>query len=301
MAAPTIGNHGRLMKLAGASSVMVALTLVLLKAWAWYATDSVALLGSLADSLLDLLASLVTFFALRVALTPADREHRFGHGKSEGIAGVIQALIITASAGFVGFRAIERLIEPSPVSAPAVGYAVMAVSLLLTSGLLVLQHRVIRQTGSLAVRADAAHYSADVAMNIAVIGAIALNARFGWLRADPVLGLFVTALILLSVREIMRSALKDLLDHELPPEDRERIKTIATAHPEVLGIHDVRTRSAGINQFIQLHIELDGMLTLSRVHVISDQVESEIRAAFPSADVLIHADPFGLREQRDSF
>jgi ferrous-iron efflux pump FieF len=295
------GSEGRLMKLAGASSVAVALTLVLLKVWAWYATDSVALLGSLADSLLDLVASLVTFFALRVALTPADREHRFGHGKSEGIAGVIQALIITASAGFVGFRAIERLIEPAPVEAPVLGFAVMGVSLLLTSGLLVVQHRVIRATGSLAIRADAAHYSADLAMNIAVIAAIALNARFGWLRADPVLGLFVTALILLSVREIMRSALKDLLDHELPVEDRERIKTIATAHPEVRGIHDVRTRSAGVMQFIQLHIELDGTLTLSRVHSISDEVESEIRAAFPSADVLIHADPYGLRERRDAF
>jgi ferrous-iron efflux pump FieF len=294
-------SNGRLMKLAGASSVAVAATLVLLKTWAWQATDSVALLGSLADSLLDLVASMITFFAVRLALTPADREHRFGHGKSEGIASVVQALIITGSAGFVGFRAIERLIEPSAVATPGVGYAVMGISLLLTSGLIVLQRRVIRQTGSLAVRADAAHYQADVAMNVAVIGAIALNDQFGWLHADPILGLFVAALILISVKEIMRSALKDLLDHELPGEDRRRIRALAMEHADVLGVHDIRTRSSGVTQFIQLHIELDPALTLGRVHAISDEVDARICEAFPSAEVLIHADPYGLRERRDEF
>lgn len=295
------GRNGRLMTIAGASSLGVALTLVLLKAWAWRATDSVAMLGSLADSLLDLIASTITFFAVRVALTPADREHRFGHGKSEGLAGAAQSLIITGSAVFVAFRAVERLIAPTEVSTPGVGYAVIGISLLLTSALVAVQRHVIKQTGSLAIRADAAHYKADIAMNVAVIFAIALNARLGWLYADPILGLVVVGLILLSVREILRSALKDLLDHELPSEARQRIRSLAMEHPEVLGVHDIRTRSAGATQFIQLHLELDPALTLDRVHAISDQIDTQLRAAFPAADVLIHADPHGIRERRDEF
>ena len=289
------------MKVAGAASVAVASTLVVLKIWAWQATGSIALLGSLADSLLDLIASVITFVAVRFALTPADREHRFGHGKSEGLAGLVQGLIIIGSAAFVGFRAVERLIAPRQIDDPAVGYAVMGASLALTIGLVLLQRHVIRQTGSLAIRSDSAHYSADITMNLAVIVAIALNNRLGWLYADPILGLVVVALISISAIGIVRSALQDLLDHELPNADRLLIKRLAIEHREVLGVHDIRTRSSGLRQFIQLHLELDPRLTLDRVHAISDEIDRRIRIEFPAAEVLIHADPHGVRERRDEF
>jgi len=294
-------HEARLLRAAGTASVTVALTLIFAKTWGWRATDSVALLGSLADSFLDLAASLITYFALRIALEPADAEHRFGHGNAEAIAGIAQAVIISVSAAFVAYRAIARLLEPAPIESVGIGYAVMTVALILTAGLVAFQWYVVRATGSVAVRADAAHYVSDLLTNLAVVVAIFLSSRFGWLYADPILGLLVVVLILLSVRDILGNALHDLLDHEFPAAQRQRIKAIVTAHPDALGVHDLRTRSSGAKQFVQLHLELDPSLTLGRVHAICDEVEASVKAQFPAADVLIHADPYGLREKRDSY
>ncbi|NIW23662.1 MAG: cation diffusion facilitator family transporter, partial [Gammaproteobacteria bacterium] len=250
-------NQVWLMTAAGYASVGVALSLVSLKIWAWLATDSVAMLSSLADSLLDLLASGITLVAVRVAISPADREHRFGHGKSEGIAGLVQAVIITGSAGYVCLRAIERLLSPSAVESPSVGIGVMLVSLVLTVSLVAFQRFVVRRTRSLAIAADAVHYRSDVLTNLAVLAAILLSSNWGLHIFDPLLGLLVVALILWSVAIIVREALDVLLDRELPENDRLRISEIARAHPEVLGLHDLRTRSAGATKFVQFHLELD--------------------------------------------
>ncbi len=279
------------MRLASYASVVMALTLIALKLWAWYATDSVALLSSLADSLLDLVASLITLFAVKVAVSPADREHRFGHGKSEGIAGLAQALIVTGSAAYVGVEAVTRLLAPSPVMQPGLGLGVMFVSLVLTVGLVVFQGFVVRQTGSLAISADAVHYKADILTNVAVLGAIFASAQWQWHILDPLLGLVVVVLILLAVRIIAIDAIDVLLDRELPEDDRQRIKDIVVTHPGVKGIHDLRTRSAGAAQFIQFHLELDAGISLAEAHEICDAVESDVQNKFPGAEVLIHADP----------
>ncbi len=291
----------RLMRLASYASVVMALTLISLKLWAWYATDSVALLSSLADSLLDLVASLITLFAVKVAVSPADREHRFGHGKSEGIAGLAQALIVTGSAAYVGVEAVTRLLAPSPIMQPGLGLGVMFVSLVLTVGLVVFQGFVVRQTGSLAISADAVHYKADILTNVAVLGAIFASAQWQWHILDPLLGLLVVALILLAVRIIATDAIDVLLDRELPEEDRQRIKDVVVTHPGVKGIHDLRTRSSGAAQFIQFHLELDAEISLVEAHEICDAVESDVQSKFPGAEVLIHADPYGLLERRDAF
>jgi ferrous-iron efflux pump FieF len=291
----------RLMNMAGYASVGVALSLIGLKTWAWFATGSVALLSSLADSLLDLLASSITLLAVKVAVSPADREHRFGHGKSEGIAGIVQAVIITVSAGYVCFQAIQRLISPSPVESPAIGFAVMLSSLVFTLALVALQRYVVVQTGSLAIAADAAHYRSDVLTSIAVLAAIFLSSQWGLHLFDPLLALVVVGLILWSVYTIVNEALKVLLDRELPDTDRKRIAAIARAHPEVRGLHDMRTRSSGAMQFIQFHLELDPRMNLTRAHEICDAVEAEVQQIFPAAEVLIHADPYGLPEERDPF
>jgi ferrous-iron efflux pump FieF len=291
----------RLLRLAGLASVTVALTLIVLKLWAWRATDSVALLSSLADSLLDLLASLITFFALSFAVTPADREHRFGHGKSEGIAGLLQALIVAGSAVYVAIEAVQRLIRPQPLEQAGIGIGVMAVSLVLTISLVAFQRHVIARTGSLAISADSVHYRADVLTNVGIIAGIFAADAWSWHTADPLIGLAVAAVILISVRKIAIESANVLLDRELPTKSRRRIEEIANAHPSVLGVHDIRTRSSGSMQFIQLHLELDPGLTLLEVHEISDAVESDVRKAFPLAEVLIHADPYGLPEPRDPF
>jgi ferrous-iron efflux pump FieF len=294
-------TRARLVRSAGVASVSVAVALVALKIWAWLATGSIAMLGSLADSVLDLLASTMTLLAVRYALEPADREHRFGHGKLEAIAGLAQSFVITASAGYVGFRAVTRLMAPEPITAPLAGTAVMIVSLVLTIALVLYQKLVVQRTGSIAISADALHYRADVLTNIAVLAAIAASSWFGWHRADPLLGLLVVVVILASVRAIVLQSLDVLLDRELPVESRKEILQIARRHSEVLGVHDLRTRTSGTHEFIQFHLELGPELSLAQVHEISDEVEEEVRNRFPRAEVIIHADPFGLVEVKDEF
>lgn len=294
-------DQGRLIRAASYASVGVALTLIVAKVWAWNITDSVSLLSSLADSLLDLIASLITFFAVRLALEPADREHRFGHGKAEGVAGLAQAFIVTVSALYVGVEALERLLQPVPIVAPSVGITVMVGSTGLTLALVSFQHMVARRTGSLAISADAAHYKADLATNLAVLVALALDGLLGWFRVDALVGLLIVVFILSSVYRIATQSLDVLLDRELPEADRRRVEDIATAHPAVIGMHDLRTRSTGSAQFIQFHLELDPNLSLMEAHEISDEVELAVQAGFPQAEVIIHADPFGVDEKRDVF
>ena len=291
----------RLVRLAGAVSVSVAAVLVAFKSWAWLATGSVAMLSSLADSMLDLLASIMTFIAVRYALEPADREHRFGHGKLEALAGLAQAFVITGSAVYVAVQAVLRLLDPQPITAPTIGSGVMLVSLAFTIALVTFQRFVVRHTGSIAIGADAVHYQADVLTNVAVLAAIAVNVYFGWYIADPLLGMVVVALILASVREIVLKSFDVLLDRELSRHAREEIRKIAMQHDAVRGVHDLRTRSSGVAEFIQFHLELDPQLSLEVAHTITDEVEEAVKQHFPRADVIIHPDPFGLVEPRDSF
>jgi ferrous-iron efflux pump FieF len=277
------------------------LLLVVLKLWAWFATGSVAMLGSLADSVLDLLASSMTLIAVRFALEPPDREHRFGHGKLEAIAGLVQSLIILGSANYVGFEAVRRLLAPAAIEAPGIGAIVILVSLTFTISLVFFQRAVVSRTASIAIGADAMHYKADVLTNLAVLAAIAASAAFGWHRADPILGLIVAAVILLSVRAIFLQSLDVLLDRELSSVSRKEILAIASQQPDVLGVHDLRTRTSGTHDFIQFHVELRPELSLARVHEISDRVERAVMESFPRAEVIIHADPYGLVEPQDQF
>lgn len=298
---PLTREHIRLIRSAGLASVSVALLLILIKVYAWIATGSIALLGSLADSLLDLFASSMTLLAVRFALEPADREHRFGHGKLEAVAGLAQALIILGSAGYVAVQAVGRLLAPVAVAAPAVGTAVMLASLALTVALVLYQRYVVRLTGSVAVGADELHYRADVLTGFAVLAAIAASTWLEWHWADPVLGLVVVAVILGSVRSIVLRSLDILLDRELPAVSRGDIIELARAHEEVLGVHDLRTRTSGTHEFIQFHVELNPRLTLTRVHEILEEIEAEVTARFPRAEVIIHADPYGIDEPQDPF
>jgi ferrous-iron efflux pump FieF len=213
----------------------------------------------------------------------------------------VQACVILGSAAYVAFRAVARLVEPVPVSAPALGSGVMAVSLVLTIGLVLYQRHVARRTGSLAIAADRLHYLGDVLTNIAVLVALALGSWLGWHWADPLLGLVVVAVILASVRAIALGAFDVLLDRELPSARRAEILEIAQAHDAVHGVHDLRTRTSGTREFIQFHLELRPELELKRAHEISHEVEAEVRRRFPRAEVIIHAEPAGIDDERDQF
>ena len=284
------------MRLATYASVSVAVVLILVKVWAWVATGSVSLLSSLLDSLLDAAASLINLFAVRHALSPPDREHRFGHGKAEPLAALGQSAFVAGSAIFLFIEAGQRLYAPQEISNVNWGIAVMAFSIVMTFALTRFQAYVVKHTQSVAIQADALHYLGDLLVNGAVILALVLVSQLGWVYADPIFGIAIAVYILYIAWRIVWRALDMLMDRELPDEARERIKQIVLAEPKVLAMHDLRTRASGPRTFIQLHLEMDGEITLYEAHQIADNVEAELCAAFPEAEVLIHQDPYGLEE-----
>jgi ferrous-iron efflux pump FieF len=289
-------ESAKLMRRATTASVAVALILIVAKLVAFLITDSVAILSTLVDSLLDVLASLLNLVAVRHALQPADREHRFGHGKAEALAGLGQAGFIAGSAAFLLFEAGRRLISPQPLAAETVGIGVMVVSIVLTVALVRYQRYVIGRTRSVAISADSLHYKGDVLVNASVIVSLAAGAALGWTWLDPAFAIAIAGYIAYCAWQILREVLNVLMDRELPDIERTQIRKIAMAHPEVRAIHDLRTRRSGMMTFIQFHLELDGAIKLTRAHEISDQVEADVMAAFPGAEVIIHQDPAGIEE-----
>ncbi|MGB8274271.1 MAG: cation diffusion facilitator family transporter [Alphaproteobacteria bacterium] len=288
---PTGREQARLMRLATYAAVGTAGLLIAVKTGAWAATQSVSVLSTLVDSMLDAVASLINLLAVSHALQPADAEHRFGHGKAEPLAGLGQAAFIAGSGMFLVFQVAERLIEPRPVGNGAVGIAVMVFSILATVTLVTFQRYVVRRTRSVAISADSLHYVSDVLVNGSVIAAIVLSANLGWTLADPLFGAGIAAYIVYSAWMIAGQSVNILMDRELPDEDRERIRGIVMGHPEVRAMRELKTRTSGPRQFIQLCVVFDDEISLRRAHDIAHQVENKIRAAFHDAEVIIHQEP----------
>jgi ferrous-iron efflux pump FieF len=291
----------RLRRRATYAAVAVAALLIALKFGAWLVTGSVALMSSLVDSLLDAVASLVNLLAVRHAMSPADREHRFGHGKAEPLAVLGQSAFITGSALLVLAEAVRRLVWPSPVVNPPVGIGVMAVAIVITVGLVAYQRHVVRRTGSIAITADELHYRSDIILNAGVIAALALGSVFDLPILDPLFGAAIALWIVHSAVRLAALSMTQLMDRELPDDEREAIRAIAQSHPAVVAAHDLRTRVAGPTAFIQIHVEMDGGLSLLRAHEISDEVEARLRQAYPHAEIIIHQDPAGIEEPRTNF
>lgn len=308
---PPIGDQGQnglsndaggtLMRAAAIASVGVAAILIATKFAAWLMTDSVSLLSTLIDSFLDAAASLINLLAVHHALQPADREHRFGHGKAEPLASLAQAAFISGSAVFLLIEAGQRLAQPRAVLNGDIGYAVMVFSIVLTIGLVAFQRYVVKKSGSIAIDADSLHYKTDVLINLGVMASIFMSTYLGWQYADPIVAALIAIYIVRGAWEIGKTSLAILMDRELDDADRQKIRGIVMAHEEVKGLHDLRTRSSGINVFIQFHLELDGDMKLKDAHEISEQVEFEVMEAFPNAEVIIHEDPEGVEEARMTF
>ncbi len=280
----------KLLRLATYASTSVAIVLIAAKLFAWAASDSVSLLATLIDSMLDAVASIINLVAVRHALTPADKEHRFGHGKAEALAGLSQSLFIAGSAGYLLIEAWQRVIQPSAVESVELGIFVMAISIVATMLLLAFQRHVIKKTNSTAIRADALHYRTDLMVNGSVIVALLL-ANAGWPGFDGLFAGAIAIYILFSARDIIVTSYDHLMDRELPDEDRQKIKALVMQHPKARGLHDLRSRHSGTMTFIQLHLELDDDLSLMAAHKISDEVELSILNAFPGSEILIHIDP----------
>lgn len=283
-------EHARLLRLATRASVAVASLLIVIKAIAWWLSGSISMLAGLTDSMLDGATSFLNLLAVHYALQPADDDHRYGHGKAESLAGMAQALFIAVSALLIAFQAVERLKNPEPIGAPWVGIGVIVFSLIMTVALLMLQHRVVKATGSNAVRADSLHYRSDLMLNGSILLALVL-ASFGWPQLDAWFGLGIAGYILWSAIQIGRQSFAVLMDEELPSDVRQRMLELACSVPGVLGAHDLRTRISGNIWYVQLHLELPGELTLSVAHAISDSAAAEIAEAYPKAEVIVHADP----------
>lgn len=290
-----------LVRLASYASVVVAATLIIIKLYAWNLTDSVSILSSLVDSILDILASLVTAFAVHHALQPADREHRFGHGKAESIAGLGQSLFVIGSAFYLVYESVLRIFSPQAIQSSNTGIIVMLLSIFLSIVLVSFQRYVIKVSGSVAISADSLHYKGDILLNGSVILAIVLSTYFQWVLADPIIAISIAGYIFYLAYKLVRGSLDFLMDRELSDEDRERIKKVVLSHHEVEGIHDLRTRSSGRFSFIQFHLEIDGKKSLTESHRISDEVEGEVQKLFPDAEILIHQDPEGILEEQKTF
>ena len=280
----------KLLRLATYASISVALILIVAKLIAWGLSDSVSLLATLSDSVLDALASLINLIAVRHALTPADKEHRFGHGKAEALAGLSQSMFIAGSAGFLLLEAGRRLISPIAVESVGVSMLVMVFSIIATLLLLSFQAHVIRKTNSTAIRADALHYRTDLLVNASVILALWLSVK-GWAGFDALFACAIAIYILYSAWEIITVSYDHLMDRELPDEQREEIERLVLQHKSARGLHDLRSRHSGTVTFIQLHLELDDDLSLLEAHKISDEVELCLLEAFPGSEIIIHIDP----------
>ena len=278
---------------AALASVAMALFLLALKSYAAWATGSMAMLGSLADTGLDLLASMVTLLGVRVAAIPADEDHRFGHGKAEALGAMFQIVVITLSAIGIAFGSIDRFRTGVVTNNAEYGIAVSVIAIAATLVLLAYQRRVIAKTGSVAIKADNLHYASDLWLNLSVIVALALDQYFGFKWADPLFGVLIAAWLAYGAWSAASHALDQLMDKEWPEEKKQRFIEVATRHPQCRGIHDLRTRSSGAHDFVQFHVWVDGTMTVKQAHDIMDELEDALMREFPGTEVLIHPDPEG--------
>ncbi len=289
----TATERARLTRNAAIASLSVAFVLLLLKSYAAWATGSVAMLGSLADTGLDILASLVTLFGVHIAAQPADEGHRFGHGKAEAIAAMFQVVVISVSALAIAARAASRLMAGDTAANAEYGIGVSIIAILLTLALVAYQRSVIARTRSVAISADNVHYQSDLLLNGAVIAALVIDQYLGVAGADPVFGVIIALWLLYGAWRASSQAIDQLMDKEWPAEKRARFLAIAAKHPELVDIHDLRTRTSGAQDFVQFHVRVDPDLTVAEAHRIMDEVEAKIAVEFPDTEILIHPDPVG--------
>lgn len=286
-------NYSRLVTLAGVAAVTTATLLIIGKLIAWLMTDSASLLASLTDSFMDVSASVINLLAIRYALAPADDEHRFGHGKAESLAGLIQAAFISGSAFLLVMHGISSLLQPGPLPRLEAGLWVSGGSMVLTLLLVTFQSFVIHRTGSVAVKADMLHYRSDLLLNGGVLLALVLAGQ-GWYWADGAFAIGIGVMLLWGAGHIGWESVQALLDRQLPVEVQQRIMELCCQVEGVHGVHDLRTRQSGPTRFIQLHLELDDRLPLVEAHRIADEAEAALLRSFERTDVIIHMDPMSV-------
>ena len=289
----------RLNRLASLASLCLACVLIGVKLWAWITTGSIAMLTSAMDAIVDAGAALATFAGVQYAAKPADRDHRFGHGKGEALAAFVQAMFLAGAAVVLVFQSVERLINPEPLSHLGLGLWIIIGSTIAAMGLVAMQSWVTRRTASTAIAADRAHYLTDIAVNLAVLAAFLVTGLTGWINADPIFALGISCYMLWNVKSITQHALRQLLDRELPSHDRDNITKAVLAVAGVNALHDLRTRDAGDRVFVEFHLEVDGSMTVTDGHAVSEAAEAAIRVLYPNGvDTVVHIEPAGINDAR---
>ncbi|HEV2593933.1 MAG TPA: cation diffusion facilitator family transporter [Sphingomicrobium sp.] len=282
---------------AALASVALALLLLVAKTWAAYRTGSTAMLGSLADTALDVIASLTTLLGVRIAAMPADLDHRFGHGKAEALVSLAQVVLITVSAIGIGWRAADRLINGARTQAMGEGIAVSLLAIVFTFGLLAYQRRVIERTGSVAIKTDNIHYKSDLFLNMTVVIALVLEQAIHIRGADAVIGIGIALWLLWGAWRASGEAVNQLMDREWPEEERQEFLATASRYPELNGLHDLRTRKSGTLRFVQFHVWVPAHWTVQEAHDQLDRVEEDLQERFPGTEILIHVDPEGQTDR----
>lgn len=293
-------SESQLIRLATYAAVATAVFLIVGKFVAWQVTSAMSLQASLIDSILDGFASLINLFAVRHALKPADKEHRFGHGKAESLAGLGQSAFIAASALWLLIAVFERIANPEPILNSGLGTVVMVGAVFMTVLLVMFQRYVIRRTRSIAIEADSLHYQSDLLTNIGVLISLNVTATLGWDWLDPLVGAAIAGYIIYTSWHIAAIAWNVLMDRELADEDRDRIAMLATNHPAVIKVSELKTRSSGQHDFIQMHLGIDARLSFIEAHSIAQQVINDIRAEYPRAEVIIYKDPIRKMNHEDA-
>lgn len=293
-----IKKINKLKTLAASASIGVSVTLSLIKGAAAIATGSLSVLSSMIDSLTDVLSSSISWVAVRFSSKPLTKHHRYGYGKAESLSALIQAAFIAGSGGFILYDGINRFINPTPIKQTTVGLWIMGISIVLTVALISFQAAVVKKTNSQAIEADSAHYTVDLLTNGAIIISLLVVKYLGWQWFDSLTAVFISGYLLWNAAHIAIKALEEITDHEVDDDIKNKIIALVHEVPEIKGYHDFRTRVSGLRMFIEIHLELDGNLTLSESHDISDKVEAKILAEFPQAQIIVHQDPYGLHEQR---
>jgi len=284
---------GHMMRRASTLSLIVGITLVAIKTVAWLMSDSLSMMSSLADSMLDVMASAVNFVAVRYALQPPDDEHRFGHGKAEDLATLAQSTFISGSGVFLIIEGIKRMFWPEPIYNSNIAVAIMCISIVMTLALVIYQRHVVKETSSGAIEADSMHYITDLMTNAGVIVGIVLTSTLGWKIADPIVGLLIAVYIIYGAFIIARRAFNNLMDREFSDAERADIEAIISKFSDTVGLHDLRTRRSGLYGFIQFHLDfVDENISLKKAHEISDNIEHALRQKFANTEVMIHQDPF---------
>ncbi len=288
-----ISDRARWVQAAGWASVAAAILILALKGVAWFQTGSASVLAAAIDSLMDLASSALNLMALRFAVQPADNEHRYGHGKAEALAAFVQALLLILSATGILYYALHRLYrgETLQVEHGSTAIGLMLAVMAITLALVLFQRWVVRRTGSSLVAADALHYRSDFLINGSVIVAIALAGRAGWV--DAAAAVLIALYLYYAAAGILREAVNELLDRELPREIDDRLLAIMSRHAEVVGAHNLRTRRAGGRYHVQVDLEFPAGMSLQTVHDVALQIRAEIHDLYPEVDLLMHFDPAG--------